>query len=129
MYFCAVLILKKTVAFLLFFGVMANCFNYLLMQEGYEFNKAYISSVLCSNKDKPHLHCDGKCFLDLKLKELEKKNKAEQENLKRSVESKAEPKTTLPAPTYKDFNHQANFCYLANHTDGHLNNIFHPPLV
>lgn len=31
-------------------------------------NQEYISSVLCINKDRPELHCDGKCFLSEKLR-------------------------------------------------------------
>ncbi len=35
---------------------------------GYQINKAYIARVLCVNRDKPQLHCDGKCYLDKQLK-------------------------------------------------------------
>lgn len=34
----------------------------------YNANKAYIARVLCENRDKPQLHCDGKCYLAKKLK-------------------------------------------------------------
>ena len=30
-------------------------------------NRAYISSVLCENRTRPALHCDGKCYLKKKL--------------------------------------------------------------
>jgi hypothetical protein len=118
---------RKIIASVLLIGILANCFNFLLIQEGYEFNKAYISSVLCSNKDKPHLHCDGKCFLDLKLKDLEKKNKQEQENLKRSVESIAETETILPKPTTQlaILKHQASWV-IQKPIECSLT-IFHPP--
>ncbi|SEJ26675.1 hypothetical protein SAMN04487995_3856 [Dyadobacter koreensis] len=39
----------------------------------YQVNKAYITRVLCENRDKPQLHCDGKCYLAKKLKEQEEK--------------------------------------------------------
>ena len=35
----------------------------------YTFNYEYISKVLCINKDKPAMHCNGKCHL---MKELAK---------------------------------------------------------
>jgi uncharacterized iron-regulated protein len=35
----------------------------------YEVNKDYISKVLCENKEKKAMHCEGKCHLK---KELDK---------------------------------------------------------
>jgi hypothetical protein len=34
----------------------------------YEINKKYIAEVLCENKDKPMMHCNGKCYLKKQLK-------------------------------------------------------------
>lgn len=34
----------------------------------YQANKEYIARVLCENRDKPQLHCDGKCYLAKRLK-------------------------------------------------------------
>lgn len=39
----------------------------------YKVNKEYITRVLCQNRDKPELHCDGKCYLAKKLKEQQQK--------------------------------------------------------
>lgn len=30
-------------------------------------NRAYITSAFCENRDKPQLHCDGKCYLRKRL--------------------------------------------------------------
>lgn len=38
----------------------------------YNLNKEYIASVLCENRDKPQLACNGKCYLDKKIKESKK---------------------------------------------------------
>jgi len=80
---------KRLISIFLLFGILSNCLNYWALSATYTLNKAYISSVLCTNKDKPELHCEGKCFMDIKLKELEQKNKHEQENLKRIIETVA----------------------------------------
>ncbi|WP_425423142.1 hypothetical protein [Spirosoma panaciterrae] len=34
----------------------------------YQLNKEYIARVLCENRDKPQMHCDGKCYLARRLK-------------------------------------------------------------
>ncbi len=42
----------------------------------YVVNYDYIVNVLCENKDKPQLHCDGKCYLAEQLaKESERNDK------------------------------------------------------
>ncbi|WP_405266718.1 hypothetical protein [Cellulophaga sp. Ld12] len=42
----------------------------------YVFNYDYISEVLCINKEKPELNCNGKCYLMTKLAEESKANDA-----------------------------------------------------
>lgn len=118
---------RRIVAFLLLAGIVANCFNYSIIFSSYQFNKSYITSVLCTNKDKPHLHCQGKCFLDIKLKELEKKNKQEQNHLKNSVET--------VAPIQAIFNFELSLVkiktpnpfYLQQKAVGVSSPIYHPP--
>lgn len=39
----------------------------------YRINKDYITRVLCENRDKPQLHCEGHCYLAKKLKAQEEK--------------------------------------------------------
>ena len=39
----------------------------------YQINKEYITRILCKNRDKPQLHCNGKCYLAKKLKERQEK--------------------------------------------------------
>jgi hypothetical protein len=39
----------------------------------FKINQAYIARVLCENKDKPEMKCNGKCHLNKKLKEQETK--------------------------------------------------------
>lgn len=34
----------------------------------YQVNKTYIARVLCENRNKPQLHCDGQCYLAKRLK-------------------------------------------------------------
>ena len=43
----------------------------------YRANKDYIARVLCENRDKPQLHCDGKCYLAKKLKAQQDKQDKE----------------------------------------------------
>jgi len=40
----------------------------------YKVNFSYVASVLCENRDKPEMHCNGKCHL---RKQLEKDQQQE----------------------------------------------------
>jgi len=125
--FATMIIRRKIISLFLLFGILANCFNYWVLSSSYSFNRAYISSVLCTNKDKPELHCEGKCFMDIKLKELEQKNKQEQDNLKRIVETVAPITEDLLAPVYETTFSSAIPNYLQKNPINTAISIFHPP--
>jgi hypothetical protein len=60
-----------------------------VIQVDYWVNKSYISNTLCENRDKPMLHCNGKCYLARQLKEQAKKEQ-------RAPDSKKEKFELLP---------------------------------
>ncbi|MBN8822231.1 MULTISPECIES: hypothetical protein [unclassified Spirosoma] len=43
----------------------------------YQVNKDYIARVLCENRDRPDLHCDGQCYLAKRLKAQQDKQDKE----------------------------------------------------
>lgn len=45
--------------------------NKLVVVMTYEVNKAYVANVLCENKDRPQLQCNGHCVLSKKLQSAE----------------------------------------------------------
>ena len=55
----------------------------------YELRKDYIKKVLCVNKNRPELHCDGKCYLAKRLAAAQKQeeSQAEQEFVSKLVET------------------------------------------
>ncbi|WP_199119071.1 hypothetical protein [Pedobacter sp. ASV28] len=123
------LICRRLIAVVLLFGIISNCFNYFIISTSYHFNKSYIASVLCTNKDKPTLHCEGKCFLDIKLKELEQKNKQEQEHFKRAIETVAPHEIALVFGVFETDLETPTSFYLQQKPIGKANIIFHPPKV
>ncbi|QLE01440.1 hypothetical protein HX109_07630 [Galbibacter sp. BG1] len=44
----------------------------------YVVNHDYIAEYLCINKDRPEMHCDGKCYL---MQMLEEENQQKKQNL------------------------------------------------
>ncbi|MCE6991139.1 hypothetical protein [Dyadobacter sp. CY323] len=51
----------------------------------YQINKEYITRVLCENRDKPQLHCNGKCYLAKKLKEQQEKQDKQTSELVQNI--------------------------------------------
>ena len=65
--------------------------------------------------------------MDIKLKELEKKNKTEQENLKRTVETTVPNNTTHLALVFEIQLAELRLDDLPKKTIDHSITIFHPP--
>lgn len=99
----------------------------------YVVNYEYISKVLCENKDKPVMHCNGKCYL---MKELAKASDAEKPN---STEKKTntppmhdlfvEDLYTIDFVTFFETNTKStlNSKYANLYAHLNLHAIFHPP--
>src|SRR5690606_923264 len=77
----------RLLAILLICSLFTENISRLLITAAFELNQQYIIEYFCVNKDKPMLHCDGKCYLAKKLKEAEEKEKkSEKESLKVSYQ-------------------------------------------
>ncbi len=66
---------RSLIAFSLIFMILTANFSRFFIYAGFELNKNYIASELCENRDKPMMHCNGKCYLMKKLKQAEEKEK------------------------------------------------------
>ena len=66
---------RALLAQVLVFTILAANVSQLFVYAAYEWNQDYISSEICINREKPQLHCNGKCYLMKKLKQAEQKEK------------------------------------------------------
>ena len=66
--------MKSFIAFFLIISLSLASMNKSLIYFSYQVNKDFISKHLCENRDKPQLHCNGKCQFVKKLKEDEKRD-------------------------------------------------------
>jgi len=98
------------------------------MMTWYEINKTYVAKVLCENKARPQLKCNGKCYL---RKQLNKTENTQQDNKTKS--SQIEWVDFIPVEkniytsVYSEQPEQYTDFYSA--TTGYLpiTDIFHPP--
>jgi len=66
--------LKILTTILLFTVIFLQTFSLFVIQADYFLNKDYVTKAYCVNKDKPAMHCNGKCYLARQLKEQEKQD-------------------------------------------------------
>src|ERR1700723_1786637 len=76
---------NRFVAFLLLIAVISGSFSLLFIYAGFELNQKYIAANLCENRDKPWLHCNGKCYFMKKIKQAEEKEKSTENQAQKNL--------------------------------------------
>ena len=61
--------LRNVTTILLITTLLFYTFPFYVTQASYSINKKYIAEKLCVNREKPKMHCEGKCFLAKQLKQ------------------------------------------------------------
>src|ERR1043165_1467651 len=61
--------------------ILLQSASLLLIDVGYNANHSYIAAALCVNRDKPQMHCDGKCFLKKELRNQQEKESSSQRTI------------------------------------------------
>lgn len=79
------MMLKKVTALLLIATLISANFTRLFIYAGFELNKNYIASKLCENRDKPWLHCNGKCFFMKKIKQAQEREKNDERQSQKNL--------------------------------------------
>ncbi|ASW75013.1 hypothetical protein IQ37_00075 [Chryseobacterium piperi] len=98
----------------------------------YVANYNYIVETLCINKDKPEIHCNGKCYLS---KELAKTNDTESTPFSKGKSSGQKvldiyilPEITEIKNTNTKYHTRFSFIYETNYSFLFLKHIFRPPV-
>ncbi|TGE29492.1 hypothetical protein [Hymenobacter metallicola] len=60
--------MARTLAYLLTTLILLQTFSRELVVVDYQVHKERITQLFCVNKDRPQLHCNGKCHLAKKLR-------------------------------------------------------------
>ena len=94
-------------------------------------NQDYIAKNLCINRDKPKMHCNGKCHLKKKLREEDKK---EQESPERNTDRyeifyAAWYHQETPKPFVTSIPKDYVFPYCIGAPVDQPTGVFHPPTV
>ena len=128
-------LIKKITGAILFVSIAFKMFMAPIIFADYELRKDFIIKNYCVNKNRPEMHCDGKCYLAKQLK------KAEQEDQKQATGNfiskllsfESDFKTNLfanffPKKAYQ-FKEKPNFSLTETYSKIHTFSFFHPPQV
>jgi hypothetical protein len=120
---------NKLVAVLLIAAVISGSFSRLFIYAGFELNQKYIAANLCENRDKPWLHCNGKCYFMKKIKQAEEKEKSEENQSQKDHLQETYFQSAQAVKFHTHLLQLINTPYLTGVTIGLNNTIFHPPQI
>ena len=119
--------IKNLLVIFVLCGITLQIFNKAFLVIDYQLNTSFITSKFCENKDKPRMHCEGKCHLNKQLKSLDKSENAPVNNVKVSDEillfASFEQITIKPISQL----HTSSTFYREGKAFGRSHAIFHPP--
>lgn len=98
----------------------------------YYINYDYIVNVLCENKDKPKLKCNGKCYLNKQVKEANN-TKNEQKSTVPKINLDDYPISTLNQFVFcvneVTLNNSKQLFIIKDSSQDFINTIFKPPRI
>ena len=94
----------------------------------YQLNKEYIAQNLCENKNKPMMHCNGKCHLRKQLSEQDKKDKSPfSQTIKDKFQIQYFIESNLPSYSINILPAEPDLSYSFIIPTSAPESIFHPP--
>lgn len=76
---------RRLSAYLLIVALVAANFSRLFIYAGFELNRNYIATKLCENRNKPWLHCNGKCYFLKKIRQAQEKEKSDERQSQKNL--------------------------------------------
>jgi hypothetical protein len=123
------MLLNRCIAFLLLLAFGAMSFNQAVVVVDFYANQDSIAKTLCENRDKPMMHCNGRCQL---CKRLAKQDNQDKDNPERKADNKnealfcQETGSLLASPSI-DFTSSLYSAMTSGEPVDRASAIFHPP--
>lgn len=123
---CQIILVKQVVSIVLLIAFITVSFSKVILVGYYELNKKQITEQFCVNKDKPQMHCCGKCMLKKKLAEQEQQKSPVVPDLKNEIQLFHSP---LTINIVTDLSNGINISspYTFVYQTGVNGSVFHPP--
>lgn len=123
--------LKRFTAIVLLVALISSNCSLFFVYAGFELNHKYIAENLCINKNRPWLHCNGKCYFMKKIHQAEENEKKQEakDNLSRlEVSFFQEPyQVAFIEPVILEANKSTFPRYTYQYSSRYIETIFRPP--
>ncbi|HVW98250.1 MAG TPA: hypothetical protein VHA56_19950 [Mucilaginibacter sp.] len=119
--------LRRCVSILLIIAMTAASFQRFFAYAGFELNQDYIAKVLCVNRAKPWLHCDGKCYFMRKMKEVQQREAGNEREAQKNATHDVYVLNSNRVIFYSHLLRIVDTPYPLNLTDGCVIRLFRPP--
>ncbi len=126
-YICAMM--KRITAMLLLIALLTANYSYFFVYAGFELNKKYIATTLCENRDKPQLHCEGKCYFMKKIKQAVEKEKSAERQAQKNLFQEVFYATESTQVFYNQLIRQIITPYQYSNQSASPGSIYQPPRV
>ncbi|GAB3898800.1 hypothetical protein [Spirosoma agri] len=122
--------MRILIIYILLFAVLLPSISPLGTIAYYQVNRDYIARVLCENRNRPELHCNGQCYLAKRLKaQQDKQDKQTTEHVQNmpliQLFCEAAFSINFGRPVQSDPSPQ--FAYLLSRYDSSLSRLLRPP--
>ncbi len=77
--------LNRVTAIILLVALVSANFSRYFVYAGFELNRNYIATKLCENRDKPWLHCNGRCYFMKKIKQAQESEKNDERQSQKNL--------------------------------------------
>jgi hypothetical protein len=97
----------------------------------FELNKAYIAANLCENRNKPTIHCGGKCHLKKQLSKATETSDPQSQKGNTNVVLLDYCESIKEYAFNPELSVSQSFVtwQITNTAKGHCGNVFHPPIA
>jgi len=123
--------LKKLFAIIVFAGLLIQTFSMVVLVTQFYVNQDFIAKNLCENRDKPQMHCNGKCCLKKQLARSGKEQAPGQrtQNSKQVINLFWHQSSFAVQQRYQVVTRQKYFTRNESGTFSFHHAVFHPPTV
>jgi len=108
--------------------IFVQTFSTYFIKVDFYLNQSYIAKNLCVNREKPMMHCNGKCYLSKKITEQEKKDNSPISKTERmDIQLFFLPETLLLENTFSIILKRHYIIKEENPVSSFSTSTFHPP--
>ncbi|RYY07267.1 MAG: hypothetical protein EOP43_03780 [Sphingobacteriaceae bacterium] len=123
------MMLRRTLSVFLMIVVLSANFSRFYVWAGFGLNQKYITANFCENRNKPQLHCNGRCYLMKKLKLAAAQDRSNEREIQKNLIQEGFLTTGFKLKKYLFLVRKIETPHLQNFNEVYSATIFQPPPI